>query len=329
MVETRNAVLVGNYPVEHGELVVPQLTTDWKFSSWVDGDGPEKFAELVATADALVSGAFGKVLPPAPRLRLFQIPFAGYEWLDRDLLPADCVVANTYEHEIPIAEYVLRAMLEWQIGANEVAADFRAGSWHYHGPPDGPSHDEVFAKSVGLLGYGHIAKEIARRAAAFGMRCIAVTRMARPTPAPLDWLGTSSADLDRLLAESDFLVVACPLSAATEGMIDAVALARMKPNAVLINVARGPIVVERDLYQALRDKVIRAATLDVWYRYPDDRRETMRPSEYPFHELDNVEMTPHCSGWTSAQVERRFAFVAANMDRFARGEQLRNVINFE
>ena len=124
-------------------------------------------------------------------------------------------------------------------------------------------------------------------------------------------------------------MIACPLSAATEGLIDAAALARMKSSAVLINVARGAIVVERDLYQALKDNVIRGATLDVWYRYPPDRRATMRPSEYPFHELDNVEMTPHCSGWTSAQVARRWTFVATNLDRFARGEPLRNILEFD
>ena len=329
MGETLNAALVGQFAAQHGVRLAPRLATDWNIAAWVPEDGPGKLAELMATVDAMVSGPFGDTLPASPRLRLFHVPFAGYEWLDRGLLPADCVVCNTFEHEVPIAEYVLRAMLEWQIGATPAAADFRAGSWRYHGPPDGPFHGEIFAKTVGLLGYGHIAQEVARRAAAFGMRCVAVTRTDRPTPAPLDWLGTTSADLDRMLEESDFLVVACPLSAETEGVIDAAALARMKPSAVLINVARGLIVDERDLYQALRDKVIAGATLDVWYRYPSERESSPRPSAYPFHELDNVEMTPHCSAWTEGQVDRRWDFVAANLDRFARGELLHNVIAFD
>jgi phosphoglycerate dehydrogenase-like enzyme len=195
-------------------------------------------------------------------------------------------------------------------------------------PPGGPFHGEAYGKTLGLIGYGHIASEIAQRAAAFGMRIIATARTPRPAPPPLVWLGTSDADLDRLLTESDYVVVTCVLSDETRGMLDAAKLAKMKNSAVLINVARGKIVDEQALYQALRSNGIAGAILDAWYRYPFEpgNDETITPSQFPFHELDNVYMTPHCSAWTRQQLDRRWQFVAGNLDRFARGEPLQNVV---
>jgi phosphoglycerate dehydrogenase-like enzyme len=112
-------------------------------------------------------------------------------------------------------------------------------------------------------------------------------------------------------------------------MLDAAKLAKMKSGAVLINVARGKIVDEQALYEALRDKVIGGAIIDAWYRYPFEpgNDETTTPSQFPFAQLDNVYMTPHCSAWTRPLLERRWQFVAANLDRYARAEPLLNVIH--
>jgi phosphoglycerate dehydrogenase-like enzyme len=91
----------------------------------------------------------------------------------------------------------------------------------------------------------------------------------------------------------------------------------MKPSAVLINVARGPIVVERDLYETLRDKRIAGAVIDVWYQYPASQGERAMPSTYPFAELDNVIMTPHNSGWTKPAMERRIEMIVRALEAFA------------
>ena len=157
------------------------------------------------------------------------------------------------------------------------------------------------------------------------MRVIGVRRRAQETPPELDWLGTP-ADLDRLLGESDFVLIACDLNEATRGLIDAARLARMKPTGVLINIARGAIVDERALYDALREKRIGGAVIDVWYDYVRAGAPEPWPSSFPFQDLDNVILSAHESGWTEAQTLRRWRFVAANLRRMAEGAPLQNVV---
>jgi phosphoglycerate dehydrogenase-like enzyme len=108
-------------------------------------------------------------------------------------------------------------------------------------------------------------------------------------------------------------------------MIGTRELHMMKSTAFLINPARAELIDERALYEALRDNVIAGAALDPWWHYPKDR-EKAAPSDYPFRDLPNVVMTPHVSGYTTGTVERRFRVVAANIDRFARGEPIVNVV---
>src|SRR5690606_18225691 len=102
--------------------------------------------------------------------------------------------------------------------------------------------------------------------------------------------------LDDFLAECDFVVVCIALVPQTQGLINAARLASMKSSAVLVNVARGPVVVEQDLHQALTAGTIAGAVIDVWWQYPDAADPHRRGSRFPFHELDNVFMTPHSSG---------------------------------
>jgi len=129
-----------------------------------------------------------------------------------------------------------------------------------------------------------------------------------------------------MLPACDFVVLCTALGPETEGLIDARRLALMKRSAFLVNIARGQIVDEGAIYAALRDRRIGGAALDVWWQYPDAAEPERRPSRYPFHELRNVIMTPHCSGWTEGMVARRWAEVAGNINRFIRGEPLINVV---
>jgi phosphoglycerate dehydrogenase-like enzyme len=100
----------------------------------------------------------------------------------------------------------------------------------------------------------------------------------------------------------------------------------MKPGALLINVARAAIVDEDALYAALEDGHLGGAALDVWWRYPTSAEPERRPSRHPFHELPNVLITPHSSSSTEATADRRWSTVAANLDRFCRGERLENIV---
>ena len=92
------------------------LTTDWTVKTWVEGEPFEDFTAVAPTADAFVGGFIKGDWPAVPKLRLFQVPFTGYDWIDPDKLPMGCQLCNTFEHETTIAEYVLATMLEWEFG---------------------------------------------------------------------------------------------------------------------------------------------------------------------------------------------------------------------
>ena len=149
----------------------------------------------------------------------------------------------------------------------------------------GPGRGEIGGQTVGIVGLGHIGGEVARRAAALGCHVLAVNRTAREKPPAVERL-FPSADLDRMLGECDIVVLSCALTPETTGLIDERRLAAMKPGALLINLARGPIADEDALYGRLRDGVIGGAALDTWWRYPsaeepDGARRATRSTNCP------------------------------------------------
>ena len=325
MADTPTVFLAGRMSVPWAEWLQEQLTTDWNILTWSeDDDDFDKFVELAPQADALVGGRIRGNWPDVPNLKLYQIPFTGFDWLHPEDVPKGCTVCNAFEHEIAIAEYVMAALLDWEIGLSKSHQRFRAHGWEGRTPGIGPNHGEVYGKTLGIVGYGHIGRETAARAVAFGMRTIAVSRTARPTPAPLERLETMDG-LDALLRDSDYVLVALPLNDETHDLIDADRFAQMKPDAVLINVGRGHVVEEEALYRALADKKIGGAIIDVWYSYPSPVEPDRPPSRFPIQELDNLVMTPHNSARSGAARLRRWGVVARNLDHLARGEELENI----
>ena len=185
---------------------------------------------------------------------------------------------------------------------------------------------ELNGKILLIVGYGSIGRELARRAAAFGMRVVVCTRTPQRDSKIAERVD-SMEGFGRLLAESDFIIVTPPLNDQTRGLFDRRAFAAMRREAVIVNVARGPIIDELALYEALAERRIGGAIIDVWYRYPPQGTpHGPQPSAHPFHELDNVLMTPHASAWTDGLLPRRNRAVATNLNRLARGEPLVNVV---
>jgi phosphoglycerate dehydrogenase-like enzyme len=133
-------------------------------------------------------------------------------------------------------------------------------------------------------------------------------------------------DLNRMLPLCDTVLIAGALAPETKGLTAASRLALMKPGALLINIARARIVDEDALYTALKDGHLGGAALDVWWQYPTQAEPGRRPSRRLFHELPNVLITPHSSSSSGATADRRWSVVAANLDRFARGEPLENIV---
>lgn len=253
------------------------------------------------------------MIAEAPRLRLVHASGAGYDHIRFDALPDRVRVCNVFHHERAIAEYVVMTILALDRDLFRQDRDLRRGIWRGSCVQGPPLATELGGRTLGIVGFGHIGREIARLIEPFGLSLF-----------PLRSQHTR-AEFETLLAESDFVVVACPLTEATRSLIGAPELARMRPTASLINVARGEVIDEQALYEALRDRRIRSAAIDVWYRYPRDGA-SCEPSRFPFAGLDNVILTPHSSAWTDRVVALRFRDIAANIDRLAAGEPLLNVI---
>jgi phosphoglycerate dehydrogenase-like enzyme len=290
-----------------------------------EGDS-ERLAPLLTDAEIVVSHIWRAGFPPAPRLRLLQSVAAGLDMLDTGALPKGVTVCNVFGHEPAIAEYVIMTMLVLTHHLFEAVTAFRAGSWvaspQFGG---GRPHGEVLGCTIGIVGYGRIGREVAERAAGLKCRVLAANRSPVTEPAPAETVYPLS-ELDRMLPACDTLLIACGLGPETRGLIDARRLALLKPGALLINVARAAIVDEDALYDALKDGHLGGAALDVWWQYPSAGEPDRRPSRRPFHELPNVLMTPHSSSSSDATAERRWSLVAANLDRFARGEPLENIV---
>jgi phosphoglycerate dehydrogenase-like enzyme len=313
MTGPRKLVVFDDNAPLYADLISSALETKWNVET-----GPNAvpwLREHISDADA----AIGLKLPAelrcsAAKLKLLLFPGAGFMHRDPEELPEGCHHVNVYEHEIPVAEYVFLALLTLATGQTESAAAFRHGEWLGNGRVGGAPRRELFGGTLGLIGFGHIGREVARRAEAFGLRVQAIRSTAAPEALP------------ELLATSDFVVVACPLTPETKGMLTGARLRLMKPHAILVNVARAEIIEEAALFQALRERWFAAAALDVWYRYPTHADERLYGSQYPFHELPNVLATPHSSAWTAPMIARRARQMAANLDRFARGEPLERVV---
>ena len=300
------ALIQGRIAVQYTDLLRARLDETWNILTWQPGSNAvSEFAPMAVEADVIIGGGIPlETWPAVPRLKLFQIPWTGHDWTGPDRMPRGVPVCNCFEHEISIAEYTLAAMLEMRIGLRRMDAEFREFGWHGRPVATGPQHGELHGSMLGVIGYGHIGREVALRARAFGMKAIGIRRSEAPCPPELDWLGRMDR-LDELVATSDFVLVACGLNDETLGLIDADRLAKMKRNGVIINVARGRIIDEAALYDALKNRRIGGAVLDVWYNYQEPDKPDVWPSNLPFQELDNVILSAHESASTQAQVRRR------------------------
>jgi phosphoglycerate dehydrogenase-like enzyme len=321
------AAFAGSFAVRLIEPVRKRLTIPCEI---VSGD-EASILDRLGDADILVSMAFTKEMAAAGnRLRLVQVPGAGLDRIDRSQLRAGLALANAYGHEAGIAEHLIGAMIALTRSFQRLDRKLKAGEWDSQwaiGTPAPPLWPELAGKTLGILGFGHIGESLARRAHAFDMKVCAIRRHAQAdAPHGLMFVGGPER-LDELLARSDYLAITLSLSAETLGLLDARRLGLMKPSAYLINVARAEIVDEQALYDALAGGRLAGAALDVWYRYPTSAGSAP-PATAPFHELSNVIMTPHVSGWTEGMLEARAGVIAENIARTAGGEKPVNAIAF-
>lgn len=286
-------------------------------------DGPSE-RERFENADVLVGVSLKPSMPRPRAVRLYQAPAAGTDAIDMSCLPAHAALCNCFGHESAIAEYVFAALLQRHVPLARADQDLRRQQWTYWAGQPHALRTELSQQTMGLVGFGHIAKTLADRAKAFGMRVLVANRSAVSHPR-VDQ-AYSLAQLPQMASEVDALVVTLPLTKETAALVNAATFESMRPDALIVNVGRGPVVDEQALYEALASQRIGGAVIDTWYQYPAPTRAIGAPSRLDFAGLPNVLMTPHMSGWTEGTVRRRQQTMADNIARLSKGQDLINVV---
>jgi phosphoglycerate dehydrogenase-like enzyme len=282
-------------------------------------------ARLIRLADVLFVWNWAREVRPEEgtrsEARLVQLISAGADHLPFDQVPAEAVIAgNAGAYAEPMAEHVVAMTLALLKRLPQNHAKLAAGEW------DQFAFSRTMRGSVcGILGFGGIGKATGRLMRAVGGRLHAINTSGR-IDEPVEFVGTLD-DLDEVLSASDVVVVALPLTRRTRGLIGRRELGVMKPNAILINVARGDIVDEEALFEHLRSHPDFSAGIDAWWVEPFGAGEFR--VDHPFFDLPNVLGSPHNSALVPGILEQAAGRAAANILRFLRGEPLTGVVRAE
>jgi phosphoglycerate dehydrogenase-like enzyme len=243
---------------------------------------------------------------PARRLRLLQLMGSGVDTLwPAEGLAEEVAIANARGIHLPeMRDHALAMILAFERRLPRILSQQARGEWSRF------SAGTVAGKTVGILGLGEVGRSLALACAALGMRVVGTRTSARPTPG-VDEVVPPEA-IERVLAAADYLVVAVPLTPETRGMLGAEALSKLRPNAVVVNIARGGVIDEGALDAALRGGKLRGAALDVFETEP-------LPAESPLWSTPNLVVSPHIAGQVPHYVRRALALFLENLDLVERG----------
>lgn len=293
-------------------------------STLVAGTAPEEFRADASEASIILAwnatrDLLSRVLGMTPKLKWLHIMSAGFNHLVSPVLEQTSAVVTN-------ARGVFSASLgEWALGAIlYFAKDFRRlirnqaeGRW------DPFDVAEISGQTVGIVGYGDIGRQAAARCRAMGMRVLGLKRSgpapgASPDPCAEEIFGPE--DIVRMMAQSDYVIVAAPLTPQTRGMVGEAEIAAMKPDAVVVNIGRGPVIAEEPLVRALSEKRIKGAALDVFHREP-------LPPDNPLFSLENVLLSPHSADHTAMWLDNAMDAFLENLRRHRAAEPLLNVVD--
>jgi len=280
----------------------------------------EEIATVAREADALLNDHLplsGKTLSSLDKVRIIVRCAIGYDNIDLEKATEKrIIVCNVPDYCInEVADHTLSLILALARKIPWINAATKAGEWNWR--RFAPMY-RLEGKTAGIIGFGRIGREVAKRLKAFGLRVIAFDPyLPREV---FESIGAVQVGLEELLSEADIISVHCPLTRETYHLIDREKFRLMKKTAIFVNVARGAIVDEKALYQALKKKQIQAAGLDVFETEPLEK-------DNPLLELDNVILTPHIA-WYSEEAEIAVRKSAAEeIVRFFSGVKPKNVVN--
>lgn len=270
-------------------------------------------------------------LTASPRLRTLVIPWAGMPVETAELMAnyPQIHIHNLHHNAITTAETALMLLLMAAKQILPIERRFRENDWRPRYAPNAAV--SLHGKTALILGYGSIGRHVGEVCAAMGMHVLGTQRhLTAPTR-----LGNAeihpAAHLHRLLPQANALIVTLPLTDETRGLIGAEELSLLPPQAMVVNVGRGPVIDQFALYEALKNGHLHAAGLDVWYNYPQDEtsRANTPPADVPFGQLENVVMSPHRGGGTTDIELVRMAHLAELLNTVVQGKPMPNQIHLE
>ena len=286
------------------------------------GNDPEFVTVHAASADVILVGSsegdlLRLIFPMAQQVRWVHSMSAGVEKiLFPELVESPVPLTNGKGvFTGSLAEFAIASILFFAKDLRRLVRNQQAGEWKQF------DIELIRDRVLGIVGYGDIGRESARLARAFGMKVVAVRRRAALSNQDSDLEQTYSPDgLREMLAICDYVLVTTPLTPETRGMIGEAELGVMKNSSVILNVGRGPVIVESALIAALTAKRIRGAVLDVFDEEP-------LPAGHPFYALENVLLSPHSADHTVGWADLAIHVFIENFERFRAGQPLRNIVD--
>lgn len=277
----------------------------------------------------LVSGRpTTELLKASEYLHTVVVPFAGIPAGTIELLRdyPEVVVHNLHHNAPATAELAMALLLSAAKSIVPVDRKFRKHDWSDRG-----AHEQAVqleGRRALVVGYGAIGRRVARVCAALGMDVSAIARRHHPDA---QHRLHKPGELHNLLPKSDVLMICVPSTQETQGLIGEREFGLLSSDAIIVNIARGAVIEEQALYRALKERRIFAAGLDVWWNYPKTREEwgDTAPAELPFHELDNVVMSPHRGGHVKTTEILRMKALADLLNAARRGEEIPNKVDLE
>lgn len=280
----------------------------------------DEFIERIRDAEVVIVGRYGvdaRAISSASNLKLVSLWQTGFDNVDlKAATERGVIISNVPSYAFDsVAEFVFALSLNLLRKVHLADMNLREGlfDWRYY------VGNQLMSKTIGVLGTGEIGKRVIQIAHGFNMNVLSVT--AHPSPEKEKALGVKFVDLDTLLSESDIVTLHVPLTNKTEHMIGARELAKMKPTAVLINTARGKVVDEAALIEALKEKKISGAGLDVFEKEP-------LPMNSPLLAMNNVVLTPHIAFLSEESLDECTYISIENVEMFTQGKP-QNVVNPE
>ncbi len=316
----RSPLLVLTAP---GDDLLPFSTELRQKATIVTGSTAQHFANTASDAEIILnwSGSLAllrDVFLMSPRVRWIHSRSAGLEQvLFPELIASDVILTNGSGVFSPsLGEFALAAILYFAKDLRRMIRNQMAGVWEQF------DITMVSGQTLGIVGYGSIGREVATRARSLGMRVLAFRRDASKSMSDGSLLDRvySSGQLSEMLQQCDYIVATLPLTQATRGLIGEAEFAAMKPSAVIINLGRGPTIDEKAMIEALSERRIRGAALDVFDHEP-------LPQGHPFYTMENVLLSPHCADHTPDWLDNAMRFFLEQLDRFSSGEPLLNVVD--